>query len=753
MSNILNIKATSLGKWIIFGILTKNIVKPTVGIRSINYKKKHKIGFGRLTWYWIFRIINQKKLFLLSKEFSNIEIKSRFLEYELALKNYEMRYSLFQKNLNLAIRFSKKYLNDFDKSKSASIRTYIKKPFDYIFFSLKHWGFNTERVLSKVTKRVRKIKFNNKRGIRKRKRLSKQAEIFFLKRKIKEFSKFDKKSKVCKRVGFHYFLAKTAFKLNTLKKKVKKTLWDLKMSKILYFGKLSSVSNRINNLKNITAYRAVNQKKNYFKKSTHKNKYLIFQYLFPKNTIELKKSSEFIPVFDDFKNAPTTPIDFKQKRSDIFINNSYVGRGFLSNNSKQIQKKNNILKKNKNNDYFFLKSKKLKSKLYLLKKNKLRVGIETQSIQTAVASNQLKFKNINNTYFVNKFELNTKFFKNKWIGSEIKHKINKNINKIRLSYIRFYLNSDKFDHLVFNILNSSMFLKDSLNVGNNILRTTVDKYKILALNSVLSQNIKKFRFKSQLKNKYSFFLFYKKIVSSKYKSKLIWKQIRAGWHAKQKTKKKFKKNKNHYKTKIEKSKLRLKKKKKKLRLKKLKLKIGLGKRTKNKNFSFFKKRKKRKFHNKPLKILKFAIVLKDPKGVPPSTIFKKKIKKIETKHWTVKTIFGRFYKGFWWKRKPNNFFKKSKALKKTKSAILAGNVTNNTLFLNTFYIKHKKLKNNKLSKSTSGRYVFLKNILNYNFKKFSAVVVKNTNVFSRKKNKFKLARFNILKKKKKNYYF
>jgi hypothetical protein len=60
------------------------------------------------------------------------------------------------------------------------------------------------------------------------------------------------------------------------------------MSKILYFGKLSSVSNRINNLKNITGYKTVNQK-NYFKKSKHKNKYLIFQYLFPKNTIELKK--------------------------------------------------------------------------------------------------------------------------------------------------------------------------------------------------------------------------------------------------------------------------------------------------------------------------------------------------------------------------------------------------------------------------------------------------------------------------------
>jgi hypothetical protein len=107
------------------------------------------------------------------------------------------------------------------------------------------------------------------------------------------------------------------------------------------------------------------------------------------------------------------------------------------------------------------------------------------------------------------------------MGSEIKHKINKNINKIKLSYMRFYLNSEKFDHLVFNILNSSMFLKDSLSIGNSVLRTTVDKYKILALNSVLSQNIKKFRFRSQLKNKYSFFLFYKKLISSKYKSRLI----------------------------------------------------------------------------------------------------------------------------------------------------------------------------------------------------------------------------------------
>lgn len=86
------------------------------------------------------------------------------------------------------------------------------------------------------------------------------------------------------------------------------------MSKILYFGKLSSVSNRINNLKNITGYKTVNQKKNYFKKSKHKNKYLIFQYLFPKNTIELKKASEFIPVLDDFKNTPVAPTGFKQKK-------------------------------------------------------------------------------------------------------------------------------------------------------------------------------------------------------------------------------------------------------------------------------------------------------------------------------------------------------------------------------------------------------------------------------------------------------
>lgn len=97
----------------------------------------------------------------------------------------------------------------------------------------------------------------------------------------------------------------------------------------------------------------------------------------------------------------------------MFINSSYKGVGFLVNNYRQVQKKNYILKKNKDGGYLFLKSKKLKNKLSLLKKNKLKVGLETQSIRTVTADNYLKSKSINNNYFANRLELNTKFFKNK----------------------------------------------------------------------------------------------------------------------------------------------------------------------------------------------------------------------------------------------------------------------------------------------------------------------------------------------------
>lgn len=80
------------------------------------YNSKKKIGFGKLTWYWVFRMMSSNRFLLNFKEYRNKLSLEKFSFYEMALKSYE-------KNYNNWLSFANKSLFDIntilDTSKNA----------------------------------------------------------------------------------------------------------------------------------------------------------------------------------------------------------------------------------------------------------------------------------------------------------------------------------------------------------------------------------------------------------------------------------------------------------------------------------------------------------------------------------------------------------------------------------------------------------------------------------------------------------
>lgn len=54
---------------------------------------KKKIGFGKLTWYWVFKMMSSNRFLINFKEYRNRLSIEKFNHYELSLKSYEKNYN------------------------------------------------------------------------------------------------------------------------------------------------------------------------------------------------------------------------------------------------------------------------------------------------------------------------------------------------------------------------------------------------------------------------------------------------------------------------------------------------------------------------------------------------------------------------------------------------------------------------------------------------------------------------------------
>lgn len=454
------------------------------------YLTNKKIGFTKLTWYWIFKTMLQNKFIINYKEYRNASSSLKFKQYGLSLKNYEKNYNnwlfysnKFTKNLETFMypnRYSL-YKNYSFFGKNAESDIHLKDLRDFTGFK-----FEDDAGLLRF---YRKMVFTFKNKVRKRRRRSKLRSsplIKYFRKKSKNFEKntIDFKNKEFTKIYYpsYYSLIK---KIKKYKKKYEKDLWNLHTSKNNYYSKISLDFVRLNMLRDYLREKSISLQKSYsyllndqFGEILH---YLDYRYIFPKNTIEIFNNFDYFNQYYINKKDISKELDLessggykilnnndkflvKSLGSNSYLLNRFKSGGLFKNLNKKCKTFNNKKKSKQidiNNNFKLSLKKKFRCTKKKLKNNIKKNGIEKKN-KTDVSfffKNNVNLKKNQKIKIKNLLKINF-FYKSKLF---FKNLINKNIFK--LETIRFKMNALRLGQLISNIFMYTYLSKDFLKIS------------------------------------------------------------------------------------------------------------------------------------------------------------------------------------------------------------------------------------------------------------------------------------------------
>jgi len=517
LNNSISLLKYKNNSWLLFEIFTKNKkINNKEDIYSLNYFKHIKIGFGHLTWYWLFKNIRNRRLFLNYKQFKNISIRSNFFQYELSISRFEKIYNTWLYNLNT--------FNNGIKKLFLSKQFVIHNKFYFLIKKLKFkkWRLEPKCDLIWNPKSSKKIYKNIpfiKKYIRKRKNYSKKYALSLIKFK-KQNIVFDRKLHMNKRFGFlkkNY--SNLIYSLEKIKNKIKKNNWKIKLSKIKYFNDLSSLLNRVNLLKSSRFVRLPNVKNFFSIKNNQNQKNLYTQFIYPKNSIEFSEPTSFEVTYPNKKNTINYERNTKKNKTPFNkISNGYLILKRLKNKFKKInkfKKECDIKYKVKIKSKQMLTNKKILKKniLYKNKVNYISLNINSNKLKIfhSFGLHKIKYKN-------KKINNNKKIYYCFWL--RLKKSIKNSVNTYMqyVDNLRFKLNIVRFNQFLINILIKISLPFDSYTLHriSGISLFLKKKHKwIEKLNNRNQLNLKFINKRIKISKKIKNFLMKKKIKKNK----------------------------------------------------------------------------------------------------------------------------------------------------------------------------------------------------------------------------------------------
>lgn len=463
-------------------------------------------------------MMSSNRFLLNFKEYRNKISLEKFSFYELALKSYE-------KNYNNWLSFANKSVFDvntiLDTSKNAiAYKSYSRSLVKSVLTNnrLRHKPISDD--VSKTLAHAEHFKLFRRmpaysQPSLKRFRRVKNRNIYFRKNKI--FSKiwraplirlFKKKSNQVdldarSTIGeWDYFVFKKNIRIHSnmksWEKKMKRSLWGLRLARNDYFGTASMSFTRMNYLSAKVLGKTKPSPMRDFSRNGKKHNYLNFRYRFPINTVELglgysyfntfpvsvdiyrngNSHSEYRGITSDsiYKKNLVKTYDSKPTRtltpSKLFTKSSIKNKTFLLKSDYKFVTKKNKLTSGKrfiifNKTPYFLRNVDFFDKFSL--KNSYHNSISCFSDSLSRSKNKLFSKKIFNL----DSRLNLLFsYKSKQIFSKL-------IFNISQSYFnfRFSLNKFRLDHLFTNVLLNSLMVNHSFDLILDLTRNRLSSVK------------------------------------------------------------------------------------------------------------------------------------------------------------------------------------------------------------------------------------------------------------------------------------
>lgn len=495
------------------------------------YASKARIGFGKLTWYWVFRLMASNRFLFNFKEYRNKLSVCKFSFYEMALKSYE-------KNYNNWLFFYNKSSEDLNK---ASLKTknriifknYTKRKPMADFNPLVDMLSDDKISLNNFRKIYRRMPFVLKRQVRKKKRKTKL-------RSAPRIRKFRQDSEVTREAANKYrdywlpfIFKKNIFVYRGMKyweKYAKRSLWRLRAAKSDYYATASLSFTRLNLLNSKFLGETKSSILRDYTSTTgslKKNSYLNFKYKFPKNSVELLFGYDYYSTFPtkDHTNFNSDSLLLKKKHikyaDSKTVTNSIADYSISNKNNffiykkydKECSEKKIILKSVKNqNNLKFNSTKFFFNKPLRSSKLSNNFGIGPNFVNRISSKNLNKVKVLLKKSFFKKdlyLARNIRllfYYKSKSVLTNFLFKSN-----LRYQNYRNTLNRVRLDSLISNSFLNSMLSFDTLRLASTIKKNRLRLlkqsllFKLFGKITTLDSKINNKKFKKSLKKKFLFY--------------------------------------------------------------------------------------------------------------------------------------------------------------------------------------------------------------------------------------------------------